>query len=116
MKLYNDRGTIEITPEVFASLTGCVAMGCFGVKGMAAKNKASGIVSLLRGDNMTKGVKVVFADNMVAIELHIIVKYGINISAVCQSIISEVSYNVERLTGVKVSGVNIFVDSISAEQ
>ena len=115
MKIYNEKGYVQISKDVFASLTGCVATQCFGVKGMATKNITNDLVLLLRGEQMAKGVKIEFDNNTVNIELHIVVKYGINIAAACQSIIGEVSFTVARLTGIKVGSVNIFVDSISAE-
>lgn len=38
-----------------------------------------------------------------------------NIATVCRSIIGEVRYNVERLTGVDVKNVDIYVESIKAD-
>ena len=115
MKIYNEKGFVQISKDVFAAITGGVATQCFGVKGMATKNITNDLVLLLRGEQMSKGVKVEFSGQTVNIELHIVVKYGINISVVCQSIINEVSFTVSRLTGVKVGSVVIFVDSIAAE-
>ena len=42
----------------------------------------------------------------------IAVDHGLNIQAVCRSIISEVHYNVQRLTGLTVKSVDVCVDSI----
>ena len=47
------------------------------------------------------------------IDLHIIVDSGVNIAAISNSITNEVAYKVKQLTGVEVSSVEIFVDSIS---
>ena len=63
---------------------------------------------------MGKGVHVTYNENgSIAIQLHIIVENGINIAAVCRSIMSEVKYVVNKNTGVQVREVNVFVDSIT---
>ena len=54
------------------------------------------------------------SDGRISIELHIMVDYGINIPAVCRSIISEVRYNVQRMTGAVVERMTICVDGIKA--
>ena len=115
MIINNDKGSIEITNEVFTVLAGDAATNCFGVRGMAYRNVKDGIVSLLKRENMAKGVLVTFEDNKVNIDVHIIVDHGVNITAICESIISEVRYNVERITRVVVGNVNVKVDSIMAE-
>lgn len=115
MILNNDKGSIEMTNEVFTAVAGDAATNCFGVRGMADRSVKDGIVRLLKRENMSKGVKVTFENEMVNIDVHIIVEHGVNITAICESIINEVRYNVERVTRVKVGSVNVKVDSIMAE-
>ena len=113
MRLETERGTISISPDVFTNITGTAATNCYGVKGMAVRSKTDGLVHLLRRESMAKGVKVHFhEDDTVSIELHIIVDNGVNLTAVSRSIMSEVRYIVERFTGVKVSSVDVCVDSM----
>ena len=113
MKLQNDLGEICISSEVFTAVTGSAATNCYGVKGMAVRSKTDGLVHLLRRESMAKGVKVRFnEDDTVSIELHIIVDNGVNLTAVSRSIMSEVRYMVERITGTKVKSVDVCVDSM----
>lgn len=113
MKLQNDLGEIRISSEVFTAVTGSAATNCYGVKGMAVRSKTDGLVHLLRRESMAKGVKVRFNDDdTVSIELHIIVDNGVNLTAVSHSIMSEVRYIVEKVTGVKVKSVDVCVDSM----
>ena len=113
MKLQTEKGAITIGSDVFTNITGAAATNCFGVKGMAVRSKTDGLVHLLRRESMAKGVKVRFnEDDTVSIELHIIVDNGVNLTAVSRSIMSEVRYIVERFTGVKVSSVDVCVDSM----
>ena len=72
MRFQNDKGEIQISSEVFTTITGAVATSCFGVKGMAARSKKDGLVHLLRSESMAKGVRVIFEeDDTVSIELHL---------------------------------------------
>ena len=113
MRLSNDKGDIQISSEVFTTITGAVATRCFGVKGMAARSKKDGLVHLLRSESMAKGVKVIFGeDDTVSIELHIIVDNGVNLSAVSRSIMNEVRYAVGQMTGAQVRAVDVYVDSM----
>ena len=113
MKMQTELGTIEISSEVFSSIIGFAANSCFGVKGMVSRSMSDGIVYLLRRDNLSKGVKVVFLqDESVNIKLHIAVEHGVNIPVISQSIIEQVRYIVKKTTGVAVSQVEICVESI----
>ena len=113
MKLQNDLGEIRISSEVFTAVTGSAATNCYGVKGMAVRSTTDGLVHLLKRESMAKGVKVYYNDDgTVAIELHIIVENGVNIPAVCRSIMNEVRYVVNKNTGAEVRAVDVFVDSM----
>ncbi|MCL2030545.1 MAG: Asp23/Gls24 family envelope stress response protein [Oscillospiraceae bacterium] len=114
MRIKTEKGHVFILPEVFTTISGYAATNSFGVKGMAARNAADGFVRLLRRDSLAKGVKVTFPDGarLVNIELHIVVEMGVNMPALCEAIISEVRYVVEKLTGVSVGSVDIYVDSV----
>ena len=108
MRLETERGAISISPDVFTNITGAAATNCYGVKGMAVRSTTDGLVHLLRRESMAKGVKVRFNDDAtVSIELHIIVDNGVNLTAVSRSIMSEVRYIVERITGVKAKNVDV---------
>ena len=111
IKLQTKKGEISISEAVFANITGNAATNCFGVKGMAFRT--DGLVHLLRKEAMSKGVQVIYnEDSTVSIRLHIIVEHGINITAVCRSIMSEVQYKVSKYTGIPVKSVDVCVDYI----
>ena len=113
IKLNTDKGAISISSSVVANITGNAATNCFGVKGMAYRSMTDGLVHLLRKETMSKGVQVIYnEDSTVSIRLHIIVEHGVNITAACRSIMSEVKYKVTKYTGVEVKSVDFCVDSI----
>lgn len=108
----SEYGDVTIDNNVIASIAGSVANKCYGVVGMASKSKKDGLVSLLKSDNMTKGIKVSVQDSGIVINMHIIVEYGLNINAICDSIINNVKYKIESNTGLKVTNVEIIVESV----
>ena len=54
-------------------------------------------------------------DGGVVIDLQLAVEVGVIIATVWGSIIGEVRYHVERLTGVDVKNVDVYVESIRAD-
>ncbi len=113
MKFETSKGQISISNEVFSNVAGAAAINCFGVKGMAVRSKTDGLVHLLRRESMSKGVKMIYnEDHSVSIELHIIVDNGVNLTALCRSIMNEVKYKVSQATGAAVQSVDVCVDSM----
>ena len=113
LKSHSEQGEISVSSAVFSNITGMAATNCFGVKGMAYRSMTDGLVHLLRREAMSKGVNVIYnEDESISIELHIIVENGVNIPAVCRSIMNEVRYVVNKNTGAEVRAVDVFVDSM----
>ena len=114
IKYATDLGEVSVSSAVFSNITGMAATNCFGVKGMAYRSMTDGLVHLLRREAMSKGVKITYNDDdSISIELQIIVENGVNLTAVCRSIMSEVRYVVNKNTGVTVRDVNVCVDSMT---
>ena len=113
IRLHTEKGEISISDAALSNITGAAATSCFGVKGMAFRSMTDGLVHLLRREAMSKGVSITYHDdNSISIELHIIVENGVNIPAVCRSIMNEVRYVVNKNTGAEVRAVDVFVDSM----
>ena len=114
IKLQNNKGSVFITDAVLSNITGAAATSCFGVKGMAYRSVADGLVHLLRREAMDKGVRILPQENNeISIELHIVVEHGVNITAVCQSIISQVRYLVGEYTGAQIRDVKVCVANMT---
>ena len=108
-------GTITYTDEYIATLAGIAATECYGVVGMAAQKMTDGIVTLLRGENLKRGIKVnTDKSNALTIDLFVIVEYGISIGAAAQSMIETVRYHVEKATGLNVKEVNVNISGVRA--
>ena len=109
----NENGSVNISTSVYTDIVGTAASNCFGVKGMAARSVTDGVYHLLRKESNAKGVRVQFhEDESMSIDLHIIVDHGVNLTAVANSIISEVRYVVTKCTGTEVRAVNVYIDSM----
>ena len=106
-------GNVQIDKEVIAKYAGSSAVECFGIVGMATINVKDGFAKLLKRESLTHGVEVnVTEDNKITIDLHIIVSYGVSISAVTDNLISNVKYKVEEFTGMELEKINIFVEGV----
>ena len=109
----NEKGSVNVSTNVYTDIVGTAAINCFGVKGMAARSLTDGVYHLLKLESLSKGVRVEFHDDdTISIELHIMVDNGVNLAAVGASIISEVRYVVTKCTGTEVRDVNVYIDSM----
>ena len=114
IKITSEHGDITISNAVFTTITGAAATNCFGVKGMAFRSMTDGLVHLLRREAMSKGVRIIpHEEGDISIELHIVVEHGVNIAAVCRSIINQVRYMVSENTGASIRSIDVCVDSMN---
>lgn len=105
-------GEVLIDNDVLAKYAGSSAIECFGVVGMASISVKDGLAKLLKLESLSHGVNITVEDNKIIIDLHIIVSYGVSISAVAENLISNVKYKVEEFTGMEVVKINIFVEGV----
>lgn len=105
-------GEIQVDSEVIAKYAGSVAVECFGIVGMAALNVKDGLVKLLKKESLTHGINVVVNDNKITIDFHVLVAYGVSISAVSDNLMDSVKYKVEEFTGMEIEKINIFVEGV----
>ncbi|MCD7717040.1 MAG: Asp23/Gls24 family envelope stress response protein [Lachnospiraceae bacterium] len=111
-RMSNELGSIVIDTNVIATYAGSVAVECFGIVGMAIVNMKDGLVRLLRKDSLERGLSVKIEDNRISIDFHVIVSYGVSISAVADNLFSSVKYRVEEFTGMEVEKINMYVEGV----
>ena len=105
-------GEITVDKDVIAQYAGSSAVECFGVVGMASISVKDGCAKLLRKGRLSNGVNVTVENNQILIDLHIIVSYGVSISAVADNLIANVKYKVEEFAGLEVAKINIYVEGV----
>ena len=111
--LNNELGKVSISSEVVAQYAGSTAVECFGIVGMAAVSMKDGLVKLLKGDSLTRGIKVeIDNDNKIELDFHVIVSYGVSISTVADILIENVKYKVSEFTGLEIKKINIYVEGV----
>lgn len=111
-EIKNDKGMIRISNAVLAKLAGYAATKCYGVVGMAVRSSKDGIAKLLKKENMDKGIKVRVSGDVIDVALFVIMEYGVNVGTVGDIIKSNVKYQIEEMTGLKVGSVTVNVESI----
>ena len=113
VKIKTQFGTIDISNEVIATVVGGAATEIFGIVGMASKSQIrDNLNDILKKENYSRGVVVRQEDDGVAIDIYIIVSYGIKISEVSRNVQEIVKYNLETMLGVTANTVNIYVQGV----
>ena len=108
----DSRGTISYATDVIAIIAGLAATEIEGVAGMSG-GITSGIAEMLGKRNLTKGVKAQIGTEEAAIDISIIVEYGVAIHEVAKKIQENVKKAVENMTGLRVVSVNIIVQGVN---
>jgi uncharacterized alkaline shock family protein YloU len=111
----SELGRITIAPEAIAQIVGRVAAECYGVVGMSLRAPVPArerVTRLLPKGKPLRGIVVRNADGAVAIELYVVVAYGLNLAAVAATVRSQVGYEVERLTGLRVASVDVHIQNV----
>lgn len=104
--------TVRIADDVVGVIAGIAAMEVEGVAGMAG-GLASNMVEMLGKKNLSKGVRVQVGEKECAIDIYIVVEYGVRIPDVAQRVQENVKQAVESMTGLNVVEVNIHVQGVS---
>lgn len=107
-RMNTEFGSILIDTDVIATYAGSVAVECFGIVGMATVNMKDGLVKLLKKDSLKHGINVTLEDNKISLDFHVIVAYGVSISAVADNLFSNVKYKVEEFTGMEIDHASSF--------
>ncbi|MCA9975893.1 MAG: Asp23/Gls24 family envelope stress response protein [Chloroflexota bacterium] len=104
-------GTIDISETTVSTIASRAINQCYGVVGMASKNLAGGIASLLSRD-IKRGIDVTIEDGGIMVDVYVIVEYGVRIRAVAESIQNTVKFHVEKSLGLPVRAVNVYVQGL----
>lgn len=105
----NYYGKIIISDDAIASVAASAALDCIGVVDLVSKKISDNFADLFKKQQVGKGVKVTTNGNRIFIDLFVILKYGISISAVADSLKKTVKYKVEEFSGMIVDVINVNV-------
>jgi uncharacterized alkaline shock family protein YloU len=105
LAISSPRGTITISRDVVAEIVADTAARCYGVVGLSS---ASRVGRMLRRD----GVSVGGTATGLVIELRVVVEHGLNLAEVAATVRSQVGYEVERLSGLAVTSVEVVIQAV----
>lgn len=107
-----ENGSVRIADDVVAIIAGLAATEVEGVAGMSG-GIAGGITEMLGRKNLSKGVKVEVGEKEAAIDIFVIVEFGIRIPDVALQIQEKVKKAVENMTGLRVVEINVHVQGVA---
>ena len=115
--LVTNQGKTSIADSVVEKIAGVAAREVSGVHAMGrGAARAFGTIKeklpVGSGPNVTQGVKVEVGERQAAIDIDLVVDYGVSIPDVTQSVRDNVISRIERMTGLEVTEVNITVDDV----
>ncbi len=116
-RMSTDDGKISVAQGVVQKIAGIACREISGVHAMGVStSRAFGAVRERipgsSGPNVAQGVGVEVGETQAAIDLDIVVEYGVSIADLGRSIQRNVKQAVERMTGLDVVEVNINVDDL----
>ena len=116
--LQTPHGKTNIADSVVAKIAGIATREISGVHemGSGAARAFGAIRDKLPGSSgskgVTQGVSVEVGERQTAIDLDVVVEYGVPIVDLSSAIRSNVIERVERMTGLEVTEVNVYVDDV----
>ena len=105
----NAYGKISISDLAIAKVASHTAMEGYSIVEMVSRRFTDSLSELLKKDSGGRGVKVTTSGNRIYIDLYVVIKYGVSINAVAESLKESVKYRVEKFTGMIVDTVNVNV-------
>ncbi|MCI8434861.1 MAG: Asp23/Gls24 family envelope stress response protein [Clostridia bacterium] len=105
----NAYGRITVTDDAIAQVAGYTALECYGIVDLVSRKLSDSLADLFRKQRVSRGVKVVTNGDRIFIDLYVIIKYGVSIEAVAESLKKSVKYDVEKFTSMVVDTVNVNV-------
>ncbi|MFN2505138.1 MAG: Asp23/Gls24 family envelope stress response protein [Acidimicrobiales bacterium] len=116
--LVTGQGKTSIADSVVEKIAGVAAREVSGVHDMGTGSaRAFGTIRERlpvggSGPNVSQGVKVEVGERQAAIDIDLVVEYGVSIPDVAQAVRDNVIQRIERMTGLQVTEVNVSVDDI----
>jgi uncharacterized alkaline shock family protein YloU len=82
---------------------------------MAGRGLRDGVAELLRRENLHRGVDVREHSAGLAIDVFVIIQYGVRITEVAHNLQQSVRFEVERIVGVPVAEINVNVQGVHGD-
>lgn len=115
IKTSDEKGSVNISQSVVATIAAAAAVDVDGVNGLyQSPGKETADVSGKSGKKgVSKGVKVTLEESCINLDIFVIATIGSNVSEVAVAIQSAVKSAIEEATGSKVGAVNVHICGVS---
>ena len=108
-----ENGSIQISEDVVASVTGMAVLEVEGVCGLSS-SIGTDIAEMLGMKTLSKGVRLSTTETgALRIDCDVVSKFGQNIFALAKNVQENVKSSVESVTGLRVAEVNVTVCGIA---
>ena len=104
----NAYGNISINDLAIAKVAARSAVESYGIVGVSPRRALKRVQAILKFAE-EDAIRVTTSGNRISLDVSVVVKYGVSINAVADSLKEVVKYKVERFTGMIVSAVNVNV-------
>ncbi len=114
IEIADENGRITMAEEVITTIAKIATERVTGI----ARSPASsgGLKGIFGGEDIAPAVKLELANDQARIELRIAVEYGYPVHSVARGVQENVEVDVEKLTGVAVSSVDVYVKKVVPPQ
>ena len=110
----DESGSISISEDVIGVMVSASVAEVEGVAGLS-NTVGTELVEFLGKRSVTKGIKIVFDEGNVFIDVLIIVRYGYAVTDVAKKVQDEVYSSIESMTALKAK-VNVHVTGIAFDK
>ena len=107
VKTSNAYGNISISDMAIAKVASQAALEYYGIVETVSRRFTDSLSELFNKKTQGRGVKVTTSGDRIYIDVYVIIKFGVSINAVAESLKESVKYRVEKFTGMIVDTVNV---------
>lgn len=108
-------GQISIAEEVVSSIASIAAQEVEGISGLKG-TVADGLAALLSGEKRRGVAAQLIQDQTIRIRLKAVIRYGYPIYEVAKKVQEKVKQEVEGMTGLRVSAVDVYVQELDISE
>ena len=109
----NSLGEVKINYDVIARI---VHLSCVEVPGVHSVGGGFSLSDLLPNKSSSKGVRISENENGYVIEVHVIMKFGVEMGKTAQEIQRRISDQIDKKTSSPVSKIDVVIEGVETEE
>ena len=108
-------GSVNISEEVLAAISGAAALDVEGVSALGS-GLGSDVAAMVNRKVLSKGVRIAVDEDQVLVDVTLLVKYGYVVPDVARAVQEAIASAVENTSGLQVAGVNVTVAGVTFQK